>query len=139
MVVGAGFYQFYTNVIAPSFAPKLSLNQICENAIEDAIVAKESEVYGGLTPIVENNSNLIWQSEPGNESVLVVVWTKYASSYPVGQTVNTSWGDTWVTAAPQIQVFFKDHVNPDSNITLRQTNCWAYRQTARIPILWSCG
>lgn len=119
MVVGAGFYQLYTNVIAPSFAPKLSLNQMYENAIENAMVPKESAVYDGLTPIVENNSNLIWQGEPGNESVLMVTWTQYASSYPVGENVTTSWGGTWVTAAPQIQVFFKDHVNPDSNVTLR--------------------
>ncbi len=119
IVVGAGFYQIYTIVIAPSFVPKLSLNQMYENAIENAMVPKESEVYDGLTPIVENNSNLIWQGEPGNESVLMVTWTQYAGSYPVGENVTTSWGDTWVTAAPQIQVFFKNHVNPDSNVTLR--------------------
>ena len=119
IIVGAGFYQVYVNIVAPSLIPKLSLDQMYQKAIEDAMVAKENEIYCGLTPIVENNSNLIWQVEAGNKSVLVVTWTKYASSYPANATVTTSWGDTWVTAAPEIQVFFKDHVNPGTNATLR--------------------
>lgn len=119
LIVGLGFFQLYTNVIAPSIGTQSSIDQMYEKAIEDAMVAKESEVYGGLTPIVENNSNLIWQGQPGNESVLVVTWTKYASSYPINETVTTSWGETWVTAAPEIKVFFKDHVNPDTNATVR--------------------
>lgn len=119
IIVGVGFFQLYTNVIAPSYVTPLSQDQMYEKAVEDAMVAKESEVYAGLTPIVENNSNLIWQGEPGNASVLVVTWTKYASSYPVNETVTTTWGETWVTAAPEIQVFFKDHVKPDANTTLR--------------------
>lgn len=119
MVLSLGLAQLYTGIIAPSFAPKSSLDQMYQQAIEDAMVAKESEVYAGLTPIMENNSNLIWQGTQGNESVLVVTWTKYASSYPVNETVTTSWGETWVTAAPEIKVFFKDHVNPDVNATVR--------------------
>jgi len=90
-----------------------------QNAIEDAMVAKPSEIYSGLTPIIENNSNLIWQGTPGNESALMVTWTKYIGSYPANRTVTTSWGDTWVTAAPQIQVFFKDNVKSNVNATLR--------------------
>ena len=119
MVLSLGLSQLYTCIIAPSFAPKSSLDQMYEKAVEDAMVAKESEVYAGLTPIVANNSHLIWQGEPGNESVLVVTWTKYASSYPVNGTVTNSWGETWVTVAPEIKVFFKDHVNPDANATIR--------------------
>ena len=121
IIVGFGFTQLYTYTGAPSLAPRLSLDQMYENAIEDAMVAKESEVYNGLTPITENNSNLTWQGDAGNRSgsVLMVTWTKYASSYPVGETVTTSWGETWVTAAPEIKVFFQDHVSPDTNATVR--------------------
>ena len=116
--VGAGFNQLY-NTVAPSSSTTLSLDQMYTNAIEDAMVAKQNEVYSGLTPIVENNSNLIWQGEAGNKSVLVVTWTKYDSSYPVNESVNTTWGVTWVTVAPQIQTFFQDHVNSNANLTLR--------------------
>jgi hypothetical protein len=119
VIVGAGCFQLYNSVAAPNSAAPLSQDQTYLNAIEDAIVAKPSEVYSGLTPIVENNSNLVWQGTPGNESVLIVTWTKYASNYPVNGTVTTSWGETWVTTAPQIQLFFKEHVNSGVNATLR--------------------
>ena len=119
VIVGVGFSQLYVNVIQPSLAPSLSVEQMYEQAVDDAVVAKPSEIYSGLTPIVETNLNLSWRGESGNKSVLVVVWTKYDSSYPVGETVNTTWGDTWVTVAPEIKTFFKNHVDPNSNLTLR--------------------
>jgi len=114
-----GVTELYTAVIVPAFAPPPTLNQRYIAAIEDAMVAKENEIYTNLTPIMENNSSLVWQGQGENASVLVVTWTKYSSSYPVGENVTTIWGDTWVTVAPEIQVFFKNHVNSDTNITLR--------------------
>ena len=119
LIVGAGIFQLYYSVSTPNSAAPVSQDQAYLNAIEDAMVTKPSEVYNGLTPIVENNSNLVWEGTPSNESVLMVTWTRYASSYPVNGTVMTSWGDTWVTAAPQIQVFFKNHVKSEVNATLR--------------------
>jgi hypothetical protein len=95
------------------------LDQKYVKAIEDAMVAQPNEISYNLTPITENNSNLVWQGEGDNASVLVVTWTKYADSYPVNESVSTSWGDTWITVAPQIQVFFKNHVSQDANVTLR--------------------
>lgn len=119
IVIGAGFCQLYADVIAPAFPIQPSLDQMYQSAIQDAMIAESNEVYNGLTAIVENNSNLIWQGQEGNKSVLVVVWTKYPNSYPVGETVNITWGYTWVTVAPQIQTFFQNQANPDANATLR--------------------
>jgi hypothetical protein len=115
IVVGLGIFEVYTNVYAVKATGQLSLDEMYTDAIEDAMVAKPSEVYSGLTAITENNSNLIWQ----NGSVLVVTWTKYISSYPVNGTVSTNWGNTWVTVAPEIQTFFHDHVSSDTNATIR--------------------
>jgi hypothetical protein len=119
VIVGVGFFQIYLSVTQSTTAPALSLDQMYQNAIEDAMVAKSNEIYSGLTPIAESNGNLLWQGEPGNKTVLVVTFTKYASSYPVGEAVNTTWGETWVTVAPEIKTFFKDHPNPHANLTLR--------------------
>ncbi len=85
------------------------LNQTYVNAVDDAIIADNSEIDSHLTPITENNTNLIWQGNGSNKQVLMVVWTKYSSSYPVGQNVTTYWGDTWVTVAPELKNFFKVH------------------------------
>ncbi len=119
IVATLGLTTLYTAVIVPAFAPPPTLDQRYLAAIEDAMIAKENEIYPYLTAINQNNSNLIWQGEGENASVLVVTWTKYASSYPVGENVTTSWGETWVTAAPEIQVFFKDHTSLNVNYTLR--------------------
>ena len=109
----------YTSVIAPAFAPPPTLDQRYTAAIEDAMIAKQSEIDNNLTPITQNNTNLVWQGEGENATILVVTWTKYANSYPVGQNVTTSWGYTWVTAVPEIQTFFKNNVPSDVNYTVR--------------------
>ncbi len=117
IVTGFGFTQLYSFAVTQPL--QLSLDEMYTKAIEDAMIAKQSEVYTGLTPITEENTNLVWQGDAGNKSVLVVIFTRFASSYPVGETVTTSWGDTWVTVAPEIQVFFQDHVSGDINVTVR--------------------
>jgi hypothetical protein len=109
----------YTSVIVPAFAPPPTLEQRYVAAVEDAMIAKESEVATNLTPITKDNSNLIWQGEGENATVLVVTWTKYPNSYPVGQNITTTWGDTWVTVVPEIQAFFKNNGASDTNYTLR--------------------
>ena len=64
IVVGAGFYSVYLQVVEPALRPKLSLNQMYADAIKDAMVPDQNKVYDGLTPITENNTNLIWQGTP---------------------------------------------------------------------------
>ena len=86
-----------------------NLNQTYTNAIDDAMIAEHEEIDFHLTPITENNSNLIWQGNGSDKRVLVLVWTKYYSSYPVGQNITTSWGETWVTVVPELKNFFKSH------------------------------
>jgi hypothetical protein len=108
----------YTSVIAPAFAPAPTLDQRYTTAIEDAMIAQQSEIDTNLTPITQNNTNLIWHGEGENATVLVATWTKYPNSYPVGQNVTTTWGYAWVTAVPEIQSFFKA-VPSDTNYTLR--------------------
>lgn len=113
-----GLSTLYTAVIAPALAPPPTLDERYTAAIEDAMIAKPNEISNNLTPITQNNSDLVWQGEGENATVLVVTWTKYASSYPVGENVSTSWGETWVTVVPDIQEFFA--ANPtDTTDTIR--------------------
>jgi hypothetical protein len=119
IVATLGLSQLYTAVLVPAFAPPPTLDQLYTQAIEDAMIAHPNEISYNLTPIIENNTNLVWQGTGENASVLMVTWTKHIESYPVGQNVSTNWGDTWVTAAPEIQAFFRDHVPADANLSLR--------------------
>jgi len=106
-------------VVFPTPSPLLTLEQMYRNAVLDAMVAEESEVCSNLTVVVESNSNLVWRGEGENTSVLVVTWTKYSSSYPVGSAVNTTWGDTWVTVVPEIKAFFEANPTSDDDLALR--------------------
>src|SRR5665648_1150368 len=45
-------------------------------AIKDAEIASLEEVYRNLTPIIESNSNLIWEKLDSDQTrVMVVTWT----------------------------------------------------------------
>jgi len=117
MAVGCGL-----SVVIPKSAQvpqSLTVDQMFKNAMRDAMVAEEWKICSNLTAIVDTNLDLMWQGEGDNKTVLVVVWTKYPSSYPFGGVVNTTWGETWVTVAPELKTFFKDSSVPEENLTLR--------------------
>jgi hypothetical protein len=119
IIATLGLSTLYTAVIAPALAPSPTLDERYLAAIKDAMIAEPDEVSTNLTPITLNNSDLVWQGEGENATVLVVTWTKYASSYPVGENITTTWGETYVTIAPELQEFFKHNVASDANYTLR--------------------
>lgn len=81
----------------------LSLEEMYRIAVEDTKTIEEEEICSNLTPIIKSNENLCWSSESGEDRVLVVTWTKYKDSYPPGESITTWWGDTWVTAVPDIK------------------------------------
>ena len=108
-----------TSYFTGTTAVTTGLNQTYDNAIDDAMIADDSEISSNLTPITENNSNLTWQGNGSDKQVLVVVWTTHESSYPVGKNVTTYWGETWVTVVPELKNFFKSHSIPEQYVQLR--------------------
>jgi hypothetical protein len=84
-------------------------------AVIDAMVAEESEICSTLVAITPNNNYLNWS----NGYVLVVTWTKYCSGYSVGDTISLSWGETWVTAVPELKDWYKRNPVPHDKLTLR--------------------
>ncbi|MBI4772825.1 MAG: hypothetical protein HY788_01370 [Deltaproteobacteria bacterium] len=88
-------------------------------AVKDAMTTEEGELYDGLTDVVEANHYLHWSDINGEIRVLAVTWTPYPDSYPVGETVQTWWGDTWVTMAPEITDWFSENYRGNTDMTLR--------------------
>lgn len=118
VIVGiAGFWTTITVMTSPT--TQLTLDQMYKNAMSDVIFPDASRVAHNLTAIVESNTNLTWQGEGENRTVLMVTFTKYPNSYPVGGEVNMTWGETWVTVYPEMKNYFKNHVAANSNYTLR--------------------
>lgn len=90
-----------------------------ENAIIDAMVAEEDEIYDDLIAITEDNDYLIWQEDGQEKRVLVVTWTGYPDSFPDGNTVTTWWGEPWVTVVPEIRDWFGDNYAGETDMILR--------------------
>lgn len=100
-------------------AEAADLEQMYRDAIEDSMVAEEDEICNKLTPIIESNTELQWMECSDEKYILVVTWTKYPESYPVGSNVSTWWGDTWVMVIPELKCFVEKNDIPDEKLTLR--------------------
>lgn len=95
---------------------ELTLEEIYELACDDAISATYSEIWDSLTIIRDDNKQLIRL----DDYVLVCTFTQFPESYTIGDTIVTSWGDTWVTVVPEVkQQFFNYQFLDDSSFILR--------------------
>lgn len=97
-----------------------TIESIYEKAIADAVIAEESEISSNLIALTESNPQTKWQDTGINKRVLVVTWTKYDKSYPIGDTIATSWGDTWVVVPSELKEYFAEMSNlQDSSLSFR--------------------
>lgn len=115
-VTGAG-EPASANTAAPSSPAELQ--QAYLNAVKDAATAEPQEISKNLTPIVETNSNLIWEGQPGDKRLLALTWTSW-NGYDdkIGQSIVTT-RETWVTAAPELKNFCTNYASTQPNLTLR--------------------
>ena len=98
-----------------SSSPIIGIDDRYQDAVLDAMLVTDEEVVDTLTPIIDVNPDLLWESG----RVLVVTWTKYGDSYPVGNTTVTWWGDTWVTVVPELKNRMEEFNVPSELLTLR--------------------
>ncbi len=88
-------------------------------AVKDAATAEPDEIDRDLTAIKASQPELIWQGRPGKSRVLVVTWTNWAGyRQQVGQ-VATNERVTWVTIAPELQVFCRKYQQTAAGLDLR--------------------
>lgn len=105
------------NTPKPYFETVTTENYIL--AIKDAETVSQSKIYKNLIPILVTNNYETWKEVSGNAYVLMVVFTRFPSSYPAGQEVQTSWGYTWVTVFPQIKNFIASQNIEQTKISIR--------------------
>ncbi|MFZ5642872.1 MAG: hypothetical protein ACOY46_04680 [Bacillota bacterium] len=90
---------------------------IYNQALQDAMLAEEDEICRSLIAIAPGNKNLVWQEG----CVLVVTWTRYPESFPPGKEITTRWGDTWVTAVPELKQFvLKNELSEENTLRIEQ-------------------
>ncbi len=117
LLVGLVVFQAVMVVTSPA-KRSLTLEEAYNDSINRTMLPDRGSV-DDLTPIIFSNRDLVIQGTEDNWTVLMVTWTKYNSSYPVGSNVSTWWGETWLTVAPQLQAFFREKVDHNANLTLR--------------------
>ncbi|MDY6950972.1 MAG: hypothetical protein SWE60_05630 [Thermodesulfobacteriota bacterium] len=74
------------------------------DAVEDALFSDEDEICDCLVAITHDNDDLSWSGG----MVLVVTFTSFPESFPEGETIQTWWGDTWVTTVPELKEFYEE-------------------------------
>jgi hypothetical protein len=114
-------FQTPQGLYAQTLSPNL-LEQY-NQSVFDAKVADLDEVFDNLLDISESNNFLIWQNNTSPKGkLLVATWTNWTGyDNKVGQTITTT-RQTWVTAAPELQIFCKEklkEVTEQSDRTLR--------------------
>ncbi len=117
VILTAGFITSCTKVTEPEPDVQISIDEMYSNAISDAMLAEENEIYNNLTAIVPSNPSISWNED--SSMVLVISWTSYPDSYPVHDTVSCWWGDTWVTAVPDLEIWVNSHVFTIDDPSLR--------------------
>ncbi len=85
----------------------------------DAMYANESEISHNLIAISPNNPFLQWQGEGEDQRVLMVSWTKFPNSYKEGEKAVMKWGETWVTAAPELKQWYAQNQQKIKDLDLR--------------------
>lgn len=97
----------------------LSLEERYQRAIEDAAVAEPNEISHNLTPIVESNSDLVWQSSGNGSRVLMGTWTSWTGySQYLGNDLTLS-RELWVDPVPDLQTFCTESGLAGADLVLR--------------------
>ncbi|RAJ05131.1 hypothetical protein LX64_02285 [Chitinophaga skermanii] len=79
------------------------LNTLYANSIKDAMVAEDNEVSNGLMAVTDANPAMVWKVINGQKYVLMATFMRFPGSYPVGDSITNSWGESWVFAPSQMK------------------------------------
>lgn len=104
-------------------SPKDSI--LYQQAMEDVVYLKKSNVYDDLVAINKSNKDLIWKTVNGEEYVLMLTWKGQGSigfyePYLNWGFFNTGDWPVWLTTAPQLLNFMKKENPKDVNMRLKQ-------------------
>lgn len=99
--------------------PALTMEQLYQNAILDAMVADSSEVVDTLWQISKENTALQWKTINGKDYVLLASFMRYPESYPEGDSITNVWGESWVFIPQQMKARIGNKLDGTSDTTMR--------------------
>lgn len=99
--------------------PARSMSELYKSAILDAMVADNAEIIDTLWALTPENTALQWKTIKGKPHVLMASFMRYPSSYPVGDSINTSWGESWLFIPQQMKARIGSSFTAASDTTMR--------------------
>lgn len=82
---------------------KPTMAQLYSDAVDDAVIADNSEICDTLWAINKQDPHLSWKTIDGKEYVLMATFMKYPASYPVGDSITNTWGASWLFIPDQMK------------------------------------
>ena len=96
-----------------------TIDELYKNAMIDVMIADENEISNNLIPVTKENSYLNWKVIDGKDYVLCLIFKPFESSYPIGDTISTFWGETWISLVPELKDYFENkQFSNDSTLNL---------------------
>jgi hypothetical protein len=89
-------------------------------AVADARTPTPAEIDNHLTAIVAYNSNLVWEGVPGASRVKMAALTRNFYDNYEGRDYQLSFGELWVTVAPEMRQFFQGQASAPTMRRLEQ-------------------
>jgi len=100
-------------------APALTNDQLYANSILDAMHAEASEAVDSLWPITAGNTKLQWKTINGQSYVLMASFMRFPASYPEGDSITNTWGESWLFIPSQMKSRIGQSFNASSDTVMR--------------------
>lgn len=99
--------------------PEVSMAQLYARSIMDATWADSSEIVDTLWPITTSNAKLRWKTVHGQSYVLMATFMRFPGSYPEGDSITNTWGDSWLFAPAQMRERIAGSLTASSDTVMR--------------------
>lgn len=103
--------------VKPTPAP--NMDELYANSVTDALYASVQEQVDTLWPIKADNPSLQWKTINGQSYVLLATFMRFPGSYPAGDSITNSWGESWLFIPAQMKRRIGGTFKANSDTTMR--------------------
>lgn len=99
--------------------PVYNMTELYSQAVDQAMLGDSSKISNDLWPIAQSNNNLQWKNINGQDYVLMATFMRYPSSYPAGDSITNTWGESWLFIPQQMKSKIGPSFKPGSDTIMR--------------------
>jgi hypothetical protein len=99
--------------------PQYSMEELYAHSITDAMIADSSERVDTLWAITPDNPSLQWKTINGKNYVLMATFMRFPGSYPAGDSITNTWGESWLFSPTQMKRRLQASFKADSDTIMR--------------------